>query len=321
VRLDEAVSRLFSVSKGEARRAVDRGGCRVGGKVVRVASRLVRDGDAITLGLSPGGSYPELVLPPGAVLFEDDEYLAVNKPEGFYCQRTPYQLVGTVEHAVSLLFRERGIAGPVRLVHRLDRGTSGVMLFPKTAAAAAHASKALHDGAAEKVYLALVEGRPPGGSGTVDGAIAAVGKSRFAVRADGRPARTEWRLLAAGEGVSLVEARPRTGRTHQLRLHLREIGCPVVGDDRYGPSAGPEHAPADGAPAGRAAGAPRMMLHCRAMSLRGADGRVVAALAPVDTPFREACLRAGIDGALLDEPPPVPPGSAPATPPYHQGWW
>lgn len=303
-RLDETVSRLFAVSKGEARRAVERGGCRVGGQVVRVASRTVRGGDEITLGLAAAGTpFPPLLLGEESVLYEDAGYLAVNKPAGFYCQRTPYQLVGTVEHAVSLLFRARGIREEVRLVHRLDRGTSGVMFFPKDGAAAAHASRALHDREAEKVYLALVVGRPPGGSGTVDAPIAALGKSRFAVRPDGRTAVTDWRLLASGEGLSLVEARPRTGRTHQLRLHLLSIGCPVCGDDRYGPGA-----TATGGEDGEGAlppapGRPRMMLHCRAMSFRGADGRLVSARAPVDAPFRDACLREGIGEPLLDADP------------------
>lgn len=283
MRLDEGVRALFPrFSRERIRKAIDRGGVRVGDAVVRVASRRLLAADVVTLALSDE-PFRELSLGPDDLLYEDDEYLAVNKPAGFYSQRTPYQLKGTVEFAVTRLLKERGIAEPARVIHRLDKGTSGVMIFPKTQRAAGHVSKELEAGRAEKVYWAVVQGRPERGEWIVEAPIADLGKSRFAVRADGREARTAFRLLDAGTGAgtgtaaSLVEARPRTGRTHQIRLHLAHAGMPVVGDDRYG-----------GVPA------PRMMLHCRRMAFRAADGREVAAEADPGRAFREACRWYGI---------------------------
>ena len=117
---------------------------------------------------------------------------------------------------------------------------------------------------------------------TVEAPIAALGKSEFAVRDGGRAAATALRRLglgrdAAGAELSLVEAVPLTGRTHQIRLHLAHVGHPVLGDDRYG---GPP--------------AIRMMLHCRSMSFLAADGRRVEALAPPDARFAEACAACAI---------------------------
>ncbi len=278
-RLDDGARALFPVlSKGRIRKAIEWGGCRIGGAVVRVASRPLRTGDAITIGVSDGeGPFREFAIGAADILGDDAEYLAVNKPEGVYCQRTPYQLKGTMEFAVDRHLRSAGIAEPARVVHRLDRGTSGVMVFSKTRPAAAHLSDRLKGGAVEKVYWALVPDRGGAEAWTVDAPIAALGKSRFGIGPGGREARTAFRVLAAGEGAALVEARPLSGRTHQIRVHLAHDGRPVVGDDRYG-----------GLPA------PRLMLHCRRMAFDAADGRRVEATAPPDTAFADGCRRFGI---------------------------
>lgn len=279
MRLDDGARALFPIlSKGRIRKAIEWGGCRIAGTVVRVASRHLRAGDAITIGVTDGEEpFRELTIGGTDILRDDAEYLAVNKPEGVYCQRTPYQLKGTVEFAVGRLLRSSGIAEPVRIVHRLDRGTSGVMVFPKTRRAAAHLSERLKAGAVEKVYWALVPARDGADAWTVDAPVAALGKSRFGVGPGGREARTAFRVLADGDGATLVEARPLSGRTHQIRVHLAHGGHPVVGDDRYG-----------GLPA------PRLMLHCRRMAFDAADGRRIEATAPPDRAFADGCARLGI---------------------------
>ncbi len=277
MRLDDGARALFpSLSKGRIRTAIEWGGCRVGGTVVRVASRPLRPGDAITLGIAGGEPFRDYAVTPADLLREDAEYLAVNKPAGVYCQRTPYQLKGTVEFAVERYLKAAGSAEPARVVHRLDRGTSGVMFFPKTRGAAAHLSGRLQAGAVEKVYWAVVAAAPGPGTWTVDAPVASLGKSRFGVGAGGRAARTEFRLLAEGGGAALVEARPLSGRSHQIRVHLAHGGRPVAGDDRYG---GPA--------------APRLLLHCRRMAFDAADGRRVEASAPADAAFDDACRRLG----------------------------
>ncbi len=290
MRLDDAAGTLFpALSKGRIRRIIEWGGCRVAGTVVRVASRPLKAGDAITMGVADGGeAFRDFAIAAADILWDDAEYLAVTKPEGIYCQRTPYQLKGTVEFAVGRYLKAAGSAEPARVVHRLDRGTSGVMFFPKTRRAAAHLSDRLQAGAVEKVYWAVVPGSAGPGAGTVDAPIASLGRSRFGVGAGGRQARTDFRLLTAGAGAALVEARPLSGRSHQIRVHLAHGGRPVVGDTRYG---GPA--------------APRLMLHCRRMAFDAADGRRIGATAPVDAAFADGCLRFGIaaDGGSAAVPP------------------
>jgi len=278
MRLDEGAKALFpQLSKTRIREIIDWGGCAVAGQMVRVASRQLRAGDEIVLGVMEPGDCRELVYSKADLLFEDAEFLAVNKAAGINCQRTPYQLKGTVEYAVTLYLRTLGIQEPARVVHRLDRGTSGVMFFPKSRRAAARISQALQDGTVEKVYWALVAGIPADEFWEVDAPIAKVGTSRYGVATPGREARTLFRVIARGDGATLVEARPLTGRTHQIRVHLAHAGLPIVGDTTYG-----------GSKAGR------MTLHCRAMAFLADDGRRIAAMAPLDAGFAEACVARGI---------------------------
>jgi len=288
MRLDDGARALFPVlSKGRIRKAIEWGGCRIGGAVARVASRPLKAGDAITIGVTDKEPFREYEIRGTDLLRDDAEYLAVNKPEGVYCQRTPYQLKGTVEFAVARYLRSAGLTEPARVVHRLDRGTSGVMFFPKTRRAAAHLSDRLQAGAVEKIYWALVSALAGADAWTVDAPVEALGKSRFGVGPGGREARTDFRVLAVGDGAALLEARPLSGRTHQIRVHLAHGGRPVVGDDRYG-----------GLPA------PRLMLHCRRMAFEAADVRRVEATAPVDAAFADGCRRFGIP--LPDAFPPRP---------------
>lgn len=278
MRLDEGAARLFpQLSKTRIRTIIDWGGCAVASAMVRVASRRLQVGDEIVLGVMEPERYREITLAPDEILFEDADYLAVNKAAGINCQRTPYQLKGTLEYAVTLHFRARANAEPARVIHRLDRGTSGVMFFPSSRRAAAHISRELKEGRVEKIYWALVAGVPPADAWRVDAPVAKVGTSRYGVAPVGKPAQTDFRVVARGEGATLVEARPRTGRTHQIRVHLVHGGLPIIGDMVYGGIA-----------------APRMMLHCRTMAFQAGDGRPVKATAPLDGAFSAACARHGI---------------------------
>jgi RluA family pseudouridine synthase len=268
-RLDEVLSLIFdAVSKSEARRIIDRGGCTVNSSMVRVASRAVRAGDVIEIGVMEQGRFSELVLPPETLLYEDGELIAVNKPAGVNSQRTPYQLKGTLEYWVSEYFRQQGSNEPSRVIHRLDRGTSGVMLFPKHKRAAAWLSARFHDNLVEKRYWALVSGQPEQVAWTVNGAIGKVGSARYGIVAGGRSATTEFRLLASSRGFSLVEARPLTGRTHQIRVHLESSGLPIVGDATYGGTS-----------------AVRMMLHCASLIFKDERGTAISVSAPLDNAF------------------------------------
>ena len=281
LRLDDAISQLCTgVSKSEARRIIDRGGCTVNVAMVRVASRSVKAGDVIEIGVMEAGRFSELVLPPEALLYEDAELIAVNKPAGINSQRTPYQLKGTLEFWVAEYFKSHGSNEPARVVHRLDRGTSGAMLFPKDKRAAAWLSARFKDGLVGKRYLALVSGFPEAEVWRVDAPIGKVAPAHYGIVPGGKSAVTEFRLLSSSGGISLVEARPLTGRTHQIRVHLAESGLPIIGDSTYG---------------GQSAG--RMMLHCAEMGLKNEQGKDIRVIAPLDEAFykEHGCLTINSD--------------------------
>lgn len=270
-RLDDAIATLCAgVSKSEARRIIDRGGCTVNVALVRVASRSVRTGDVIEIGVMETGRFEELRLPPEALLYEDGELIAVNKPAGINSQRTPYQLKGTLEYWVTEYFKAGGNSEPARVVHRLDRGTSGIMLFPKNRPGAARLSKLFQDGLIDKRYLALVSGCPEKEAWLVDAPIGKVASARYGVVEGGKAAQTEFRTVASSGDVALVEARPLTGRTHQIRVHLASVGLPILGDATYG---------------GDEAG--RMMLHCSALTFRNVKNMEITVTAPLDGEFAE----------------------------------
>ncbi|MBW4056153.1 MAG: RluA family pseudouridine synthase [Proteobacteria bacterium] len=271
VRLDDAIATLCAgVSKSEARRIIDRGGCTVNVALVRVASRGVKAGDVIEIGIMEAGRFQELQLPPEALLYEDAELIAVNKPAGINSQRTPYQLKGTLEYWVTEYFKAQGNSEPARVVHRLDRGTSGTMIFPKNRPAAAWLSKQFQDGLVDKRYLAVVRGHPDQERWRVDAPIGKVASARYGIVEGGKPSITEFRIVASSADLSLVEAQPLTGRTHQIRVHLASVGLPIIGDATYGgPSAG------------------RMMLHCSAMTFQNSKRIEVTAFAPLAGEFEE----------------------------------
>lgn len=271
LRLDDGVKLLFpQYSKGEIRRIIDWGGCSIGQVLVRVASRTLKEGDQIALGVMEQERCVELVYGRNDLLYEDKDFLAVHKAAGVNSQRTPYQLKGTVEYAVECYMKSIGLKDPARVVHRLDRGTSGVMFFPKNKQAATLISDLLKQGKVEKTYWALISGSPDQEQWKVDAPIDKLSKFRYGVALNGKPARTVFRVLGEGGGVTAIEAKPLTGRTHQIRVHLKHSGFPIVGDESYG-----------GVPA------PRLMLHCRSMRFTGPRGKLIEAVAPAEAAFTE----------------------------------
>jgi RluA family pseudouridine synthase len=186
------------------------------------------------------------------VLLETEEIVAVDKPAG----RPTIPGRGDIGEPVSAEL-ERRLGRKLFVVHRLDRDAGGVLVFAKTAPAHKRLSAAFEGREARKTYLALVLGRP-GESGEIDLPLRQFGSGRWGAAApgEGKPSLTRWRRLAEGEGCALLEARPLTGRRHQLRAHLYSIGHPILGDRLYG----------EDRPVG---GAPRLMLHALTLSLPG----------------------------------------------------
>lgn len=168
---------------------------------------------------------PEILLPRGPlpVLYRDAELVAVGKPSGLAVHR------GWAAEADVALQRLRDQLGRrVYPVHRLDRPTSGVLLFALSSAAAAAVQALWQAGEVEKRYLALVRGLPPS-SGIIDHPVPRERKSKERV-----PAVTHFRRLATFERYALVEARPHTGRVHQIRRHMKHRSWPLIGDVHYG---------------------------------------------------------------------------------------
>ncbi|HZV82634.1 MAG TPA: RluA family pseudouridine synthase [Geobacteraceae bacterium] len=278
LRLDDGARELFpQLSKGEIRRIIDLGGCAVNQVMVRVASRQLRSGDEIAIGVMEQERFIDVRYTQDDLLYEDRSYLAINKACGINSQRTPYQFKGTVEYAVGQYLKEQGSSEPARVIHRLDRGTSGVMFFPKTKAAATWISDRLKSGEVEKVYWAIVTDLPEEESWQVDAPIGKLNKFRYGVTIPGRPSLTEFRIIASAGRSALLEALPKTGRTHQIRVHLTHCGLPILGDLPYGGVV-----------------APRMMLHCRRMSFADRGDKTISATAQPDKMFSMACAELGL---------------------------
>lgn len=168
------------------------------------------------------------------VLYEDDHVLAINKPAGVAVHGGSGISRGVVEQ----LRFERPEARFLELVHRLDRETTGVLLLAKRRPALTELHRQLREGRVRKIYYALVKGRWRDGKRSVAlplrKSVSQSGERRVSVRQDGLPAHTVFHLRRNWSSFSLLEAELKTGRTHQIRVHLAHLGFPIAGDDKYG---------------------------------------------------------------------------------------
>jgi len=245
-RLDRALSALAGVARAQAQRWIKEERVRVNGAPAR-ASQRVEAGDRV-LADPPEAAPSELVPQPIAItiLHEDDALVVLDKPAGLVVHPAPGHAQGTLVNALLHHVRDlAGIGGVARpgIVHRLDRGTSGVMVAAKTDAAHAALSKQFHDHTIERVYLAFARGAPAQDEGRIERAIGRhpSDRKRMSIATKrGRAAATRWRVLRrfAKSGVVKLEVRPETGRTHQIRVHLSSHGLPLLGDETYGKAAG-----------------------------------------------------------------------------------
>ncbi len=208
------------------------------------------------------------------ILYEDDDILLINKPPGMVVHPAPGNWEGTFVNA--LLFHCRGLAvspDDVRpgIVHRLDKETSGVLIAAKNLQSQQNLIEQFSGRDVKKRYLAVCVGKP--GQGTISAPIGRhpVDRKKMAVRGTGKPAESQYKTLAYNERLSLVEIIPVTGRTHQIRVHMKHLGCPVLGDSVYGSPSLNEKLKAK-----------RQLLHAKELSLRHpADGKHLTINAPI----------------------------------------
>ena len=170
-----------------------------------------------------------------SILYEDEAFLAVDKPAGMLVHPSPQRNSGTLANGVLYHLQQRGEAAGVHPVTRLDRDTFGVVLLAKTANVHDRFCRMLRERQLEKTYLASVFGAPEQDAGTIDLPVYKVGGGSLlrVVDARGQKAVTEYRVLARAAQTALLQLHPCTGRTHQLRLHCLASGFPILGDPQY----------------------------------------------------------------------------------------
>lgn len=260
-RLDQFVpAQVAELSRSFLRKIVDLGGVHVGGRRVRKCSTPVRSGELVEIHLD---DLPLTIfsLTPKQILFQDRFLLVVDKPAGIETQPTPARYKGTLYEALL-----RHLHNPYRpldqpelgMVQRLDRETSGVMIFSIHPKAHRPLTQSFAERKVDKTYLALVQGRPAADCGEIRSHLgrARHGNRMMTVRQGGKEAITRYRLLETFVDSSLIELELLTGRSHQIRVHCSEQGFPLLGDSLYG---GPRH--------WRQRQVPRQMLHAATLAL------------------------------------------------------
>ncbi len=272
-RLDRIVSVHLRMDAAQAAALVDFGSVYVAGRIEQNPSRTLSGGEEITVSIPAYGPHKFFELDPGRILFRDRHLLAYDKEAGIPSQQTPFDAYNNVYAALLRFLSRKTRKAYAALHHRLDKDTSGVMLFALDRSVNATLGRSFRDGHVSKEYLALAEGSPAADSWTTDREIGKTGGRYCAVPAGrGKKARTSFRVLHRERDFTVVLARPATGRTHQIRIHLAAEGHPIVGDRAYG-----------------AKPAPRLYLHALRLSLKHpALGSELAVEAPVpaDWPWR-----------------------------------
>jgi 23S rRNA pseudouridine1911/1915/1917 synthase len=282
-RLDRALATLFpQFSRSFLTKLIDGGHVRVDGVAAEKSSQRVAGGQLVEIEVPPPAS-TEVVSQdlPLKVLFEDAGIVVIDKPAGLVVHPAAGHADRTLVNA--LLFHVKdlsGIGGELRpgIVHRLDKDTSGVMVIAKNDAAHRAIAAAWRD--ARKEYLAIVYGKPKKDRGTIEAPIARDphNRKRMAVVKTGRAAITDYEVVEALRDVSLLRCTLRTGRTHQIRVHLRHIGHPIIGDAVY---SGPQWRGIPDKRVQKAIGSfPRQALHAFRLTLP--DGRAFEAPLPPD---------------------------------------
>jgi 23S rRNA pseudouridine1911/1915/1917 synthase len=271
------------MSRRKARDVIEKGQVSVDGETVFDSGRAVRQGAALVFDPNkPALRHARISLP---VLHEDETVLVVDKPAGLLAVPTSPDAAGEdtalarVQDYVAHLRPRRPYVG---VVHRIDRDTSGALAFALTPAARPALRALFREHRIERRYAALVRGAPRGDRGRVDAPIHDAyegGRRRVARPGEpSRPALTLWTVVERFAGAALLDVELRTGRQHQIRVHLAHAGTPILGDPVYGRLRGGTGASSD---------APRQMLHARLLAFTDpSSGRLVRAESPLPADFQ-----------------------------------
>ncbi|TWI74308.1 tRNA pseudouridine32 synthase / 23S rRNA pseudouridine746 synthase [Desulfobotulus alkaliphilus] len=202
------------------------------------------------------------------ILFENEELLALEKPEGIAVIPERHK-----ESACLLHIMEEKLGKRLFVVHRLDKEVSGILLFAKTAQMHRHLNLEFEQRRIQKTYMALVHGCPKEKTGNIHASIRAFGSGRMGIDPEkGKGSHTRWEVIRGGKDQSLLAAFPVTGRRHQIRVHLYHIGHPIVGDLRYGDKNMQKNYP-------------RLMLHAHGLECRMPDGKMLRLDSPLPDVF------------------------------------
>ncbi|KEA61988.1 Ribosomal large subunit pseudouridine synthase C [Marinobacterium lacunae] len=216
-----------------------------------------------------------------AVVYEDDALMVINKPSGLAVHGGSGVNLGLIEAVRQLRSNQRFL----ELVHRLDRDTSGCIMIAKKRSMLRYLHELLRQHKVQKIYHALVQGRWESKDKRVDAPLLRgelkSGERFVRVDAEGKPSQTDFRILRRyGTSATLIEARPRTGRTHQIRVHTQFVGHPIIGDPKYGVDAINQQY--------RELGFRRLMLHAAALELKLPDGTPLKVEAALDAQVAQA---------------------------------
>jgi 23S rRNA pseudouridine1911/1915/1917 synthase len=239
-RVDSALAKLLGFSRTFAAEVAEAGGVTADGVVLGKSDRLVADS---WLEVSWQNKHAPVVVPVVvsdlAIVYDDDDFVVVDKPVGVAAHPSVGWTGPTVLGALAgagFRISTSGASERAGIVHRLDAGTSGLMVVAKSERAYTELKRQFHDREVEKIYHAVVQGHPDPLSGTIDAPIGRhPGSSwKFAVTADGKASITHYETLEAFPSASLLEVHLETGRTHQIRVHMAAQRHPCVGDAMYG---------------------------------------------------------------------------------------
>jgi len=244
-RIDRAVAMHTEASRADVAKLISAGGVTVDGVVIATRSRRLAAGEEVEL----VGSIETIQRTVEAddsvefgIVFEDADVIVVNKPAGLVVHPGPGNWTGTLANGLLAKFPEVGAIGDSArpgIVHRLDVGTSGLLVVARSERAYESLVRQMTVHSARRTYRSLVHGLVQSDGGIIDARLGRSGRDRtkVTVKSDGRVARTEYEVLRRFQRpveVTEVECRLETGRTHQIRVHLTAIGHPVVADERYG---------------------------------------------------------------------------------------